>query len=109
MLRFLKDFLIYGLASVIGKIAALLLMPMYTKILTQEEYGIMAMLISVKGILDLASNLNIHSGIARDYYEKGINKTILVSTGFWSILTISISILIIMQFLGRKRLKLARS
>ena len=55
------------------------------------------MLISVKGILDLASNLNIHSGIARDYYEKGINKTILVSTGFWSILTISISILIIMS------------
>lgn len=97
MLKFLKDFLIYGLASVIGKIAALLLMPMYTKILTQEEYGIMAMLISVKGILDLASNLNIHSGIARDYYEKGINKTILVSTGFWSILTISISILIIMS------------
>ena len=96
MWRFFRDFIIYGMASVISKIAAVLLMPVYTNILTREEYGAMAMLVSVKGIIDLVSNLNIHSGIARDYYENSINRKILVSTGFWSILTLSVGIMSIM-------------
>lgn len=96
MLKFFKDFLIYGLASTLGKLAALFLMPLYTSILTHEEYGAMAMLFSAKGIIDLVSNLNIHSGIARDFYEKGINRKTLVSTGLWSILSLSLSIMIIM-------------
>ncbi len=96
MWRFLKDFFIYGFASVFGKIAAVFLMPIYTSILTREEYGAMAMLVSVKGIIDLVSNLNIHSGIARDYYEENIDRKVLVSTGMWSMFFISCSVLVIM-------------
>lgn len=96
MWKFFKDFFIYGFSSVLSKIAAVLLMPVYTSILTREEYGAMAMLVSVKGIIDLISNLNIHSGIARDYYEKDVERITLVSTGFWSILSLSCSILIVM-------------
>ena len=54
------------------------------------------MLLSVKGIIDLVSNLNIHSGIARDYYEEDINRKTLISTGLWSILSLSITIMIFM-------------
>ena len=96
MKRFFKDFFIYGFASILGKIAAVLLMPIYTNILTKEEYGAMALIIACKGIIDLISNLNIHSGIARDYHEEGVNRNQLVSTGVWSILGISSAILIIM-------------
>ena len=39
MWSFIKDFFIYGFASVLGKIAAIFLMPIYTNILTKEEYG----------------------------------------------------------------------
>lgn len=93
MLRFIKDFFIYGFASVLGKIAAVLLMPVYTSILTKEEYGAMSLIIACKGIVDLVSNLNIHSGIARDYYEEGVNRKRLISTGFVSILSLSLTIL----------------
>lgn len=93
MLKFFKDFFIYGIASVLSKIIAVFLMPVYTSVLTREEYGAMALIVSCKGIIDLFSNLNIHSGIARDYYEKDVNRSRLVSTGFYSILTLSISIL----------------
>lgn len=96
MLKFFKDFFIYGFASTLSKLAALLLMPLYTSILSQEEYGVMAMLLSVKGIIDLISNLNVHSGITRDYYEDGINRKSLVSTGLWSILSLSVTIMIFM-------------
>lgn len=101
MKRFFKDFFIYGFASILGKIAAVLLMPIYTNILTKEEYGAMALIIACQGVIGLVSNLNIHSGIARDYHEQGINRSQLVSTGVWSILGISSTILIIM-FLTRK-------
>ena len=96
MFRFFKDFFIYGFASVLSKIIAVFLMPVYTSVLTKEEYGAMALIVSCKGIIDLVSNLNIHSGIARDYYEEDVNRNKLVSTGFYSILTLSISILCIL-------------
>lgn len=95
MWQFFKDFMIYGVASILGKLAAVFLMPVYTSILTKEEYGAMALITSCKGIIDLFSNLNIHSGIARDYYEEGINRKTLVSTGFLSILSLSSTILLI--------------
>ena len=96
MLKFFKDFFIYGIASVLSKIIAVFLMPVYTSVLTREEYGAMALIVSCKGIIDLFSNLNIHSGIARDYYEKDVNRSRLVSTGFYSILILSIPILCIL-------------
>ena len=94
MWRFFKDFAVYGLASMLGKLAAVFLMPVYTNILTKEEYGAMALITSVKGIIDLISNLNIHSGIARDYYEEGIDRKRLVSTGFLSILSLSLTVML---------------
>ncbi len=89
MKKFFKDFIIYGFASIIGKIAAVLLMPIYTNRIPQEEYGVMALIMSVQTLIGLVSNLNIHSAIARDYHETDINRTRLVSTGFYSILGIS--------------------
>lgn len=95
MWRFFKDFMVYGVASMLGKLAAIFLMPVYTNILTKEEYGAMALITSVKGIIDLVSNLNIHSGIARDYYEEGIDRRNLVSTGFLSILSLSLTVMVV--------------
>lgn len=100
MLKFIKDFFIYGFAAMFGKIAAVFLMPVYTSILSQEDYGAMAVLSSLSGIVGLFSNLNIHSGIARDYYEKDVDRKSLISTGFWSILTLS-SIVMCCMFAGR--------
>ena len=96
MWKFFKDFLIYGFASLLGKFAAIFLMPIYTNILTREEYGAMAMITACKGVIDLFSNLNIHSGIARDYYEPDVDRKRLVSTGILSILSISCTVLLIL-------------
>lgn len=95
MIYFFKDFFIYGFASILGKLAAIFLIPIYTNVLSKEEYGAMALIVACKGIIDLFSNLNIHSGISRDYYENGIDRKKLVSTGLFSILSISTTILLI--------------
>ena len=79
----------------LSKIAAIFLMPLYTGVLSTGEYGAMAMINSCSGIIGLLANLNIHSGIARDYYEDGIDRKKLVSTGFFSILSCSVMIMLI--------------
>lgn len=98
MIKFLKQFFIYGFASVLGKIAAVFLLPLYTNVLTQNEFGALAMITATKGIIDVFSNLNIHSGIARDYYEKDIDRTKIISTGFYSIIFFSLSIMAILMY-----------
>ena len=75
---------------------AIFLMPIYTSIIPQEDYGAMWLIFSVKGIIGLFSNLDIHSGIAREYNEKKTDKTKLVSTGFYSIIGISLTVLLFM-------------
>jgi len=95
MWRFFKDFFVYGIASIIGKVAAVFLMPIYTSILTQEEYGAQALIASFILFFDVLANLNIHSGIGRDYYETSIEqRKKLVSTGFFSVLGCSIPLTI---------------
>lgn len=85
-----------------GKVVAIFTMPIFTSILTKEEYGIMALITSCQGILDIFSNLNIHSGIARDYYEvEGKERRKLVSTGFYSILSFSFIFCVILIFSQR--------
>lgn len=96
MKHFFKDFMIYGMAGVVGKIAALLLMPVYTGILSKEEYGAMSLLLVCYGIISLFACLNIHSGVARDYYEEGVQRKKLVSTGFYAILFVSLSVCLCM-------------
>lgn len=92
MRKFLTQFLIYGCASMLSKIAAIFLMPLYTGVLTTGEYGAMAMINSCSAVIGILANLNIHSGIARDYFEKGVDRKKLVSTGFFSILSCSVFI-----------------
>ena len=96
MWQFFKDFLIYGFSSILGKIIAIFLIPIYTSILTKEEYGVMALFTSFSGVIDVFANLNIHSGIAREYYEVNVNRKKLVSTGFFSILGISLFVLCVL-------------
>lgn len=100
MRKFLSQFLIYGCASMLSKIAAVFLMPLYTSILTTGEYGAMAMIASCSGVLGILANFNIHSGIARDYFEEGVVRKKLVSTGFFSILLCSAALFLVM-FISR--------
>lgn len=95
MKKFLSQFLIYGCASMLSKIAAVFLMPLYTSVLPKADYGAMAMILACSGVLSMLANLNIHSGIARDYYEPDVDRKRLVSTGFFSILLCSVMIFMV--------------
>lgn len=90
-----KSVVVYGLASVMAKIIGIFLMPIYTRVFSPADYGAMAMCTLFTGLFGMFANLNIHSGVARDYYEVNSKdeKRILISTGLWHIVAFSLLVL----------------
>ncbi|RIL00249.1 MAG: hypothetical protein DCC71_18900 [Proteobacteria bacterium] len=68
MRRLASDAAIYGLGSVANQALAVLLLPLYTRYLTPEEYGAYALLAAAGGLIALAAALGIHSGLGRIFF-----------------------------------------
>ena len=85
MKSFIKAFSIYGLIPVFGKFIGILLLPMYTRLLSPEDYGAQDILIQITMFMTFLINLEMYNGVGRNFYErKGIReRRALVSTGIW--------------------------
>ena len=64
-----KQFLIYGLAGAASRLAAVLLVPLYTRTLSVAAYGELELLLAVYALLVIAAGLQTESAVARDYFE----------------------------------------
>ncbi len=69
----LKNSAIYTIASVLNSGTSFFLMPVLTRYLSPEEYGIISMFLLVFSIFNIFSSLNIHGAINRVYFEENIN------------------------------------
>lgn len=85
----LRSFLIYGIGGAASRLAAVFLVPLYTRALDVAEYGTLEFLLAVHMGAVLLSGLQSESAILRDYYqEDGVSgRRKLV----WSGLAISIA------------------
>ncbi len=68
MRRLASDSVIYGLGSVANQTLAIILLPLYTRYLTPDEYGAYALLTAAGGVLMLAAALGINSGLTRIFF-----------------------------------------
>ncbi len=95
MKNFIKSFSIYGLIPVFGKFISIILLPLYTRVLTPEDYGAQDVLIQLAIFLTFLINLELYSGVGRYFYDKKdiIERKKLISTGLW--ITILIGIIIV--------------
>ena len=85
MKKFIKSFFIYGLIPVFGKFISILLLPLYTRVLTPEDYGAQDVLVQLAIFFTFLINLDLYSGVGRYFYDKKdiIEKKKLISTGLW--------------------------
>lgn len=85
MKKFIKSFSIYGLIPVFGKFISVLLLPLYTRVLTPEDYGAQDVLVQLAIFFTFLINLELYSGVGRYFYDKKdiIEKKKLISTGLW--------------------------
>ncbi|MGZ4494766.1 MAG: lipopolysaccharide biosynthesis protein, partial [Nocardioides sp.] len=80
----LKDTVVYGLSSLLTKGLAVILLPLYTYVLTQREFGIFD-LSSVLGVLvTLTVALEVSQGVARlQADEDERERNLLLSSAWW--------------------------
>ena len=66
---FLKHSANYGLATLATRALAFVSIPVYTRLLTVEEYGIVGVFMSVVGIAQVLFTMNAEVAISRYYYD----------------------------------------
>jgi len=82
---FFKQVSIYGILPVVGKFISFFLVPIYVRIFSAAEFGIVELLITLVNFLLFASNLEFYTAVGRLFYENEsiIEKKKLVSTGLY--------------------------
>lgn len=86
MLRsFLKDNVIYAIPAFISSGLALFLIPLYTRVLSPEDYGLLDLLIVLASIVNLTIALEVSQGVARFYTAESdlIKKDLYFSSALW--------------------------
>ncbi len=85
MKRLFKHFSIYGFGGILAKSITFLLLPLYTRLLTPGDYGILSLVSIVGAVIGILYGFMISSGFIRNYYDTSDVKqrSILFSSALW--------------------------
>lgn len=98
--KIFKSFTIYTGANIIGKVTPFLLLPVLTRFLSTQDYGILATFIAVMGIVNVIIPLGCDSAVMRGYFDtgkKGFNfSKYIFNAIFINILVFSLLIIVLL-------------
>ena len=78
---FLKKFFTYGIGNILQSALSLILLPLYLRFLTPEEYGVISVLSVTMSLLALSISAGMMNGLIRLYYEtEGLQRKKLIGT-----------------------------
>jgi O-antigen/teichoic acid export membrane protein len=83
---FFKDSLLYTLANIFTRGIGFLLLPIYTRVISKQEYGLFDYITTIGFLLGVVVTLEVTQAIFRfipDYKETPLKQIKLASTGFW--------------------------
>lgn len=83
---FFKDSLLYTLANLFTRGIGFVLLPIYTRVISKQEYGLFDYLTTIGLLLGVVITLEITQAIYRfipEYKEDPVKQIKLASTGFW--------------------------
>lgn len=81
-----KTSVIYGLGSASSKILAFLLLPIYTRFLTPEDYGVLALLTTTATIIGLITQMGMGSALFWAILREEIDERTSISTALFFLL-----------------------
>ena len=86
--------LVYGFGNIGNRIVGFLLIPVYSRYLTPEDYGVLALVAMLGQILYAVMNMGQNSALFRTYFrhESADERETVVTTSLWLILTLSLPI-----------------
>ncbi|MCK4447052.1 MAG: oligosaccharide flippase family protein, partial [Candidatus Marinimicrobia bacterium] len=85
-----KQTLTYGVGTILTRFVTFLLLPLYTNLLSPNEYGLVALVFVFLGFMNIIYNYGLDSAVMRFYSEDSdpSRKTNILSTAIWmSLLT----------------------
>ena len=69
-MSFLRQFFIYGVwPGAASRLAAVVLVPLYTRTLSISDYGQLELVLAVYGVVVIFAGMQVESAVARDYFE----------------------------------------
>ena len=80
-----KHSAIYGLGGLVQRILAVLLLPVYTRYLTPDDYGVVETLVALTTVLVITLRLGISTGFIRFYFMSSelAYRLRVLRTSFW--------------------------
>ena len=100
MLERLKELLrhsaIYGLGSIVARVVAVLLLPLYTRYLSPSDYGLIETLVALSAVLTALVAQAMKSAFFRFYFDSAEpeRRLLVVRTAFWYVLAASTAVLV---------------
>ena len=67
--QLLGESAIYGLGTVISRFIGIILLPVLTRVLSQPEYGLLDLLMTISALAFVLCEFQIISGVSRAYYD----------------------------------------
>ncbi|MDX2098493.1 MAG: oligosaccharide flippase family protein [Leptolyngbyaceae cyanobacterium bins.59] len=95
MIKYLKQLasesVIYGLSGMLSRFLSILLIPIYTRVLTIEDYGVISLIIALLGVTNALVSLALESAVHRWYWdtENLTDRKSTLASWTWCQLTVS--------------------
>jgi O-antigen/teichoic acid export membrane protein len=73
---------IYGLSNVLDRVVSFIMLPIYTRLLTPADYGVLELIYMTMNVISLVVGLGVESAVVRfyfDYKEESKRKTVISS------------------------------
>jgi O-antigen/teichoic acid export membrane protein len=92
----LRHSAIYGLGSIVARVVAVLLLPLYTRYLTPSDYGLIETLVALSAVLTALVAQGMKSAFFRFYFDSAEpeRRHLVVRTAFWYVLAASSAVLV---------------
>jgi O-antigen/teichoic acid export membrane protein len=102
--KFAKNSVLYLIAMIIPRVAGFFILPIYTRYILPEEYGIFSLTTSMIGVMAVLSSMGLNAFYLRNYAtqqdKKELNGTIFWSMVVWNTFLFLISLLVMPIILG---------
>ena len=88
--KFIKDSIIYFIPLLISRGISILLLPIYSRVISPSQFGSLDLFYAFSNIVNLVITLEISQAVARFYIEakSKMQKQLYASTSFWFTLII---------------------
>jgi O-antigen/teichoic acid export membrane protein len=103
ILDLLGDSLAYGVSGLLGQLIGFLLLPLYSRLLTPSDYGVLAMLAFLPQMFTLLAASGVKSAVYKQFYKipSDAHRRIVLSTAAVSVL-LSCSVILLVSLLSAK-------